>query len=93
MRKYEFMTVFPVEENLFKPGMETLKSILNDFDVKISSEEPFGDRDLAYEIKKKKKGKYTLFLIEADPLKMLELDRKLKLVTQMLTYLFIRLDE
>lgn len=93
MRKYELMTVFPVEEDIYKPGMEALHSILADFGVQIISEEPFGDRDLAYEIKKKRKGRYVLFNIEADPSKMVELDKKFKLITQMLAYLFIRVEQ
>ena len=93
MRKYELMTVFPVEEDVYKPGMEALHSILADFGVQIISEEPFGDRDLAYEIKKKRKGRYVLFNIEADPSKMIELDKKFKLITQMLAYLFIRVEQ
>jgi ribosomal protein S6 len=93
MRKYELMTVFPVEEDIYKPGMEALHSILADFGVQIISEEPFGDRDLAYEIKKKRKGRYVLFNIEADPSKMIELDKKFKLITQMLAYLFIRVEQ
>ncbi len=93
MRKYELMTVFPVEEELHKPGKEALHAILDDFGVKIISEEHFGDRDLAYPIKKKTKGKYTLYNVEIDPANMIELDKRFKLVTQMLTYLFIRIDE
>lgn len=93
MRKYELMTVFPVEDAVFQPGMESLKSTLKDFNVTIVSEEPFGDRDLAYEIRKNKKGRYTLFNIEADPAVMIELDKRFKLVTQMLTYLFIKVEE
>ena len=73
--------------------MEALHSILADFGVQIISEEPFGDRDLAYEIKKKRKGRYVLFNIEADPSKMIELDKKFKLITQMLAYLFIRVEQ
>ncbi len=93
MRKYELMTVFPVEEDLYKPGMEALHSILSDFGVQIISEESFGDRDLAYEIKKKRKGRYMLFNVNIDPAKMIELDKRFKLITQMLTYLFIRVEE
>ncbi len=93
MRKYELMTVFPVEEDLYTPGKEALHSIFEDFSVKIVSEEPFGDRDLAYPIKKKTKGKYTLYTLEIDPANMIELDKRFKLITQMLTYLFIRIDE
>lgn len=93
MRKYELMTVFPVEDDLYKPGIDALHSILTEFGIQILSEEPFGDRDLAYEIKKKTKGRYVLFNIEADPSKMIDLDKRFKLITQMLTYLFVRVEE
>ncbi|AGT43942.1 30S ribosomal protein S6 [Treponema pedis str. T A4] len=87
------MTVFPVEEDLYKPGMDSLRNILTEFGVEIISEEPYGDRDLAYEIKRKTKGRYTLFNINADPARMIELDKRFKLIAQMLTYLFIRVEE
>lgn len=92
MRKYELMTVFPVEDALFQPGIEELRSILNSFNVKIVQEEPFGDRDLCYQIRKNKKGRYVLFNIEADPSCMIELNKRFKLVHQMLTFLFVRID-
>ena len=93
MRNYELMTVFPVEEDLYKPGIDALHSILADFGVQIKSEEPFGDRDLAYEIKKKTKGRYVLFNIHAEPDKIIEIDRKFKLNQNLLTFLFIKIDE
>ncbi|MGP1438966.1 MAG: 30S ribosomal protein S6 [Treponema sp.] len=93
MRKYELMTVFPVEDAVFQAGIEELRSILKSFDVNVTSEQAFGDRDLCYEIRKNKKGRYTLFNIEAAPSCMIELNKRFKLVTQILTYLFVRLDE
>ena len=92
MRKYELMTVFPVEDAIFQPGIEELRSILKSFNVNVESEESFGDRDLCYEIRRNKKGRYTLFNIEADPSCMIELNKRFKLVPQILTYLFVRLD-
>ena len=92
MRKYELMTVFPVEDASFQPGIESLRSILKSFNVNVTPEEAFGDRDLCYEIRKNKKGRYTLFHIEADPSCMIEMNKRFKLVPQMLTYLFVRLD-
>ncbi len=93
MRKYELMTVFPVEDAQFQPGIEELRSILKSFNVNVVQEEPFGDRDLCYEIAKNKKGRYTLFNIEADPACMIELNKRFKLVPQMLTYLFVKIEE
>lgn len=92
MRKYELMTVFPVEDALFQPGIEALRSILKTFNVNIVEEEPYGDRDLCYEIRRNKKGRYILFNIEAEPSCMIELNKRFKLVPQMLTYLFVRID-
>ena len=93
MRKYELMTVFPIEEAQFKQGIEEARSVLGDFNVQIDSEDPFGDRELTYEIKKKTKGRYVLFNIHAEPDKIIEIDRKFKLNQNLLTFLFIRIDE
>lgn len=93
MRKYELMTVFSVEEDQFKPGIEKVRTVLADFNVQIDSEEPFGDRELTYEIKKKTKGRYVLFNIHAEPDKIIGIDRQFKLNQNLLTFLFIKVDE
>ena len=51
MRKYELMTVFPLDEEKSKKGADDVRSVLNEFGAEIEKEEPFGDRDLTYEIK------------------------------------------
>ncbi|MEL3906024.1 MAG: 30S ribosomal protein S6 [Treponema sp.] len=93
MRKYELMTVFSVEEDQFKQGIEEVRTVLGTFNVQIDSEDAFGDRELTYEIKKKTKGRYVLFNIHAEPDKIVEIDRKFKLNQTLLTFLFIRVDE
>jgi len=93
MRKYELMVVFPLEEDLFKPGSEAVRKILGDFGAQLLSEEPYGDRDLTYEIKKRNRGRYVLFNINAAPEKIVEMDRQLKLVESVLTFLFVRVEE
>ncbi len=93
MRKYELMVVFPLEEDLFKTGSEGVRKILGDFGAQILSEEPYGDRDLTYEIKKRTRGRYVLFNINASPEKIIEMDRQLKLNEAVLTFLFVRVDE
>ena len=92
MRKYELMTVFPVEDAVFQAGIESLRETLKSFNVNVTSEESYGDRDLAYEIRKNKKGRYTLFNIEVDPACMIDLNKRFRLITQILTYLFVRID-
>lgn len=86
------MTVFPVEDAVFQAGIEKLRETLKSFNVNVTSEEPYGDKDLCYEIRKNKKGRYTLFNIEADPACMIELNKRFKLIPQILTYLFVKID-
>lgn len=93
MRKYELMVVFPLEEDQFKQGAEGVRKVLGDYGAQIISEEPYGDRDLTYEIKKKTRGRYVLFNINSAPEKIVEMDRQLKLNINLLTFLFVRVDE
>jgi len=93
MRKYELMVVFPLEEDQFKPGAEAVRKTIADYGAQIISEEPYGDRDLTYEIKKRVRGRYVLFNINAEPAKIVEMDRQFKLNVNMLTFLFVRVEE
>ena len=93
MRKYELMTIFPLEEELSKTALEAVRQTLASFGAEVESEEPFGDRDLAYEIKKRKKGRFILFNINVNPAKILEIDRQFKLNTNLLKFMFVRVDE
>ncbi len=93
MRKYELMVVFPLEEDQFKSGVELVRTTITDFGAQLISEDPFGDRDLTYEIKKRARGRYVLFNINAAPEKIVEIDGQLKLNVNILTFLFVRVDE
>ena len=93
MRRYELMVIFPLEEDHHRAGRELL---LNDFaanGVEIEKTDETGDRDLAYEVKKRRRGKYVLFTIKADPLKIATLDRIFKLNANLLKYLFVKIEE
>ena len=93
MRKYELMTVFPLDEEKSKKGADDVKSVLSEFGAEIEKEEPFGDRDLTYEIKKQKRGRFILFTMKLNPAKIVEINKQFKLNTNMLKYLFVKLDE
>jgi small subunit ribosomal protein S6 len=92
MRKYEFMTIFPTEENHFKAGLAQVKQVISEYGVEIEKEEPFGDRELCYEIKKQRRGRFTLLVIAANPAKISEIDKRLKLNVDILKYMFVRVD-
>jgi len=92
MRQYELMTIFPLEEDHHKAGREKLLTDLGNNGVEIEKTEELGDRDLAYEIKKRKRGKYVLFTIKADPAKITNLDRIFKLNADLVKYIFVRIE-
>jgi small subunit ribosomal protein S6 len=92
MRKYELMVVFPLEDDQHKAGRERLLSDLSANGVEIEKTNELGDKDLAYEVKKRRRGKYVLFIIKLDPTKQATLDRIFKLNSNLLKYLFIRIE-
>ena len=53
----------------------------------------WGRRKLAYEIKRQKEGVYVLEVIEGTGELMKELDRRLKVVDQVIRHLVVRVDE
>ncbi|MDR0494496.1 MAG: 30S ribosomal protein S6 [Treponema sp.] len=93
MRRYELTVIFPLEEDQHAAGREHLMNDLAANGVEIEKTDETGDRDLAYEIKKRKRGKYVLFTVKADPSKITTLDRIFKLNTNLLKYLFVRIEE
>lgn len=93
MRKYELMAIFPIDEEKSKTGAELVRSDLAKFGAEIEKEEPFGDRDLAYEIKKQNRGRYILFTLNVNPGKLEEIDNQFHLNVNLIRYLFVKLDE
>ncbi len=87
------MTIFPLEEDLSKSGIEGVKKVLADFNAQIESEDAFGDRDLCYDIKKRNRGRFILFNVKINPSKIVEIDRQFKLNDQLLKFMFVRVDE
>ena len=92
MRHYELMVIFPLEEDQHKEGREKLLTDLGNNGVEIEKTDEIGDRDLAYEIKKRRRGRYTLFTIRADPSKIVNLDRIFKLNANLLKFLFVNIE-
>ena len=93
MRKYELMTIYPLEEDKYKAGLEALKADLAKFGAEIEKEEPYGDRDLTYEVKRQKRGRFVLLTIKANPSKIVEMDAQFKFNNNLLKYLFVLIEE
>ena len=93
MKKYELMAIFPLEEEKSKKGAEEVKGTLTKFGAEIEEEKPFGDRDLTYEIKKQKRGRFVLFTMKLNPSKITDIDKEFKINMNLLKYQFVRIDE
>ena len=93
MKKYELMTIFPLEEEKSKKGAEDVKGTLTKFGAEIEEEKPYGDRDLTYEIKKQKRGRFVLYTMKLNPSKITEIDKEFKINMNLLKYQFVRIDE
>ncbi len=93
MRKYELMTIFAAEDEKYNNGLNALRATLNEFGVEVEKEESYGDRDLTYEVKKYKRGRFLLLVIKANPAKVVELNRQFKLNPDLLKCMFVKIDE
>ena len=93
MRNYELMTIFPLDEEKSKKGADDVKATLAKLGAEIEEEKPFGDRDLTYEIKKQKRGRFVLFTMKLNPGKITEIEKEFKINMNLLKYQFVRLDD
>jgi small subunit ribosomal protein S6 len=93
MRQYELTVIFPLEDDLYQAGREQVQSDLGSNEVEIEKTDEIGDRDLAYEIKKRRRGRYVLYTIKTEPEKITILDRVFKLNANLLKYLFVRVEQ
>ena len=93
MRKYELMTIFPLDEDKYKKGSDAVRAVLSQFGAEIEKEEPFGDRDLTYVVKKQKRGRFVLFNIKVNPGKLVEIDIQFKLNPELIKYMFVQIEE
>lgn len=75
-----------LEEKARQALLESLKMKF----AKIEKEDLWGQRSLAYPIKKQTSGYYAHFVIEADPKIAKDLDKTLRLEEDILRYLLVR---
>jgi len=93
MKKYELMTIYPIEDEKFKDGTEKVKAVLAQFGATVEKEESYGDRDLAYEIDRQKRGRFVLFIVKANPAKIVEINTQFRLNNNLLKSLFVKIDD
>ena len=93
MKKYELMTIYPLDDEKSKKGADDVKSTLAKFGAEIEEEKAFGDRDLTYQINKQKKGRFVLYTMKLNPSKIVEIGKEFKINMNLLKYQFVKLDE
>jgi small subunit ribosomal protein S6 len=93
MKKYELMTIYPLDDEKSKKGAEDVKAALANFGAEIEEEKPFGDRDLTYEINKQKRGRFVLYTMKLNPNKIVEIEKLFKINMNLLKYQFVKLEE
>ncbi len=72
-----------------KEQKELLDSVTKKFE-KLDKEDIWGSRDLAYPIKREKKGFYAHYLFSAEPSVAVSIDKILKINEDILRYLLVR---
>jgi len=95
VRQYELVYILPPEttEQQATELHDQVASIVTRMNGQIEKSENWGRRRLAYEIGKFKDGVYVLDVINGDGELMKELDRRLKVIDQVVRHIIVRVDE
>ncbi len=72
---------------------DAMAAIIAEHGGKVAKKEYWGLKNLAFRIKKNRKGHYTLFNLEAPPAAVQEMERNMRINEDVLRYLTIRVDE
>ena len=95
MKKYEIMYILDanLDEANRKNVIETLNKILTDNGAKISDVNEWGNRELAYEIKKQTRGYYVVTTLTSSDAKATdEFNRLAKINNNVLRHMIVNLD-
>jgi small subunit ribosomal protein S6 len=93
MRPYELTVIFPTEEELYRPAKELVSAELKKQGGEMVKEDELGERQLAYKIKDKARGRYVLYVYNLPPDKLIAAEKVFKLEQNILKYLFVRADD
>lgn len=79
-----------MDEKIRKTLLDSMVKRLTGEDGKVEKEDLWGERELAYPIKKQTKGFYAHFEIQSDPKNARGIDKQFKLEEDVLRYLLVR---
>lgn len=89
MATYELPVVLKTGDT--ESSTEAVKNILQKHGVTIESEDPWGTRNLAYEINSEQEGFYLILTIEAAPDAVKKIINDFRLNSDVLRYFFIKI--
>lgn len=94
-RQYELMYIVSPEasDQDLADLQGQVDAIVTRFGGRIDRTEPMGRRKLAYEIQHRREGIYVLYTLTGPGEMVKELDRRLKVIDQVMRHLIVRVDE
>ena len=94
-RQYELVYILPPDttEQQIAELHTQVEAVVSRMDGQIEKTENWGRRKLAYEISHQKEGVYVLEVINGSGELMKELDRRLKVMDQVIRHLVVRVDQ
>jgi len=87
---YEILCILNNQEPLFKTSLDKIHSILSEMGINIQKETDMGIRELAYEIRKHKEGRYYLFIVNTEPQLIFNLEKELRLREDIIRFIIIK---
>ena len=92
MVKYEGVFIIKpnMEEEEYKAQIERITGIIENYNGEIDKVDEWGQRRLAYEIKKNKEGYYTIINFQAETDLVNELDRTSKINESIIRHMIVR---
>ncbi len=93
MRPYEMITIFQADLEDHKVAVEEIEGVVRNLGGEVGKTSLWGKRRFAYPLKKQTDGYYAVLSFSLDPSQVSELERLLKLRTQVLRHLVVSLDE
>ena len=95
MRNYEIVFIAhpDLDENAVNETTEKVKGWITALGGEITKVDPWGKRRMAYAIRKRREGYYTLIEARMPPQAIAELERNMRLHEPIMRYLVTRMDE
>lgn len=94
MNKYELAVVLSakVEDEVRQETLEKVQALITRFNGTITNVDDWGKRRLAYEIQKMKEGFYYFVQFESDAEAPAEIEKRIRIMDNVIRYLCIRQD-